>query len=67
MSTAVMTSRLELSSIADTALKTAARFWSLVTVAGQLVFAFAVASFYGLTAMRGDYHAWKISNSYILG
>jgi uncharacterized membrane protein len=67
MSTAVMTGRLELSSIADTALKTAARFWFGVTVIGQLMFAFVVASFYGLTALRGDYHGWKITNGYIPG
>ena len=53
MSTAVITNRLELDSVAATALKAAARFWFVVTVLGQLVFAFAVASFYGLTALRG--------------
>lgn len=67
MSTAVLTSRLELSSVADTALKVAARFWFVVTIVGQLIFAFAVASFYGLTALRGDYHGWKISNGFIPG
>ena len=59
MSVAVMTDRLELASVADTALKTAARFWFAVTVVGQVVFAFTVASFYSLTALRGDYHKWK--------
>jgi hypothetical protein len=67
MSTAVMTNRLELSSVADTALKTAARFWFVVTVLGQLVFAFAVASFYSLTALRGDYHKWNFTNGYVPG
>lgn len=67
MSTAVVTNRLELSSVADSALKAAARFWFVVTIAGQLVFAFAVASFYGLTALRGDYHGWKISNGFVPG
>jgi hypothetical protein len=67
MSTAVMTNRLELSSVADTALKAAARFWFGVTVIGQLAFGFAVASFYSLTALRGDYHAWKFTNGYIPG
>ncbi len=67
MSTAVMTNRLELDSFADTALKAAARFWFVVTVLGQLVFAFVVASFYGLTALRGDYHAWKFTNGYVPG
>jgi uncharacterized membrane protein len=67
MSTAVLTNRLELGSVAETALKAAARFWFGVTVIGQLVFAFAVASFYGLTALRGDYHGWRITNGYIPG
>ena len=67
MSTAVLTNRLELDALADTTLKAAARFWFGMTVIGQLLFAFAVASFYGLTALRGDYHAWKISNGYIPG
>ncbi len=67
MSTAVMTNRLELNFLADTALKAAARFWFGVTVIGQLVFAFAVASFYGLTAIRGDYHAWKFTNGFVPG
>jgi len=40
-----MTNRLELDSLADSALKSAARFWFGVTVIGQLIFAFTVASF----------------------
>ena len=52
MSTAVMTPRLELDSLADSALKAAARFWFVVAVIGQLVFAFATASFYGLIDNR---------------
>ena len=71
MSTAVMTrvvtKRWDLNSVADTALKVAARFWFGVTVIGQLVFAFAVASFYSLTALRGDYHGWKFSNGFVPG
>ena len=67
MSTAVLTNRLELSSVADSALKAAARFWFAVTVIGQLAFGFAVASFYGLTAMRGDYHAWKFTHGFVPG
>jgi len=67
MSTAVWTTRLQLDSVADTALKTAARFWFVVTVIGQLAFGFAVASFYGLTALRGDYHGWTITNGHMPG
>ncbi len=69
MSTAVMANRLELNSVADTALKAAARFWFVVTVSGQLIFAFAVASFYGVTALRGDYHGWSkfISRGHVSG
>jgi uncharacterized membrane protein len=69
MSTAVLTNRLELSSVADTALKASARFWFVVTVIGQLAFAFAIASFFGLTALRGDYHGWSkfITHGYVPG
>lgn len=58
MSAIVFTNRLDLDSVAAKALKAAARFWFVVTVFGQWIFAFAVASFYGLTALRGDYHGW---------
>ena len=67
MRTAVMTNRLELGSVADTALKTAARFWFVATIFGQLIFAFTVASFYALTALRGDYHKWNFTNGYVPG
>jgi uncharacterized membrane protein len=58
MSTAVMTHRFELNSLADTALKASVRFWFVVLFLGQLLLAFTIASFYGLTAVRGDVHAW---------
>ena len=59
MSTAVWTTRLELSSVADKSLKAATRFWFAVTLIGQFAFAFSVAIFYGLTALRGDFQAWN--------
>ncbi len=40
--------------IADVTLKAATRFWWTVLVIGQLVFAFTVASFYGMAALRGN-------------
>ena len=58
MSTAVMTHRLELDSLADHALKASVRFWFVVLFLGQLLFASTIASFYGLTAARGHVHAW---------
>lgn len=69
MSTAVMTNRVELTSFADRSLKAAARFWFVVAVLGQLIFAFTVASFYGLTALRGNLEAWnaKLANGYVAG
>jgi hypothetical protein len=45
--------------IADTALKAAAAFWFVVVVLGQLLFAFSVASFYGLAAARGNWQQWN--------
>jgi tetratricopeptide (TPR) repeat protein len=44
---------------ADRALKAAAGFWFVVVVLGQLVFAFTVASFYGLSAARGNWQQWN--------
>jgi uncharacterized membrane protein len=69
ISTAVFTNRLDLSSVADRALKASARFWFVVTVIGQFAFAFAIASFFGLTALRGDYHGWSkfITHGYVPG
>src|SRR5438046_6132257 len=45
--------------VAEKALKASAAFWFVVTIAGQLLFAFTVASFYGATAARGDFWAWN--------
>lgn len=67
MSTAVLTNRLELDSLAEKALKASATFWFAVTVIGQLVFGFTVASFYSLTALRGDYHAWNFTHGFVPG
>ena len=60
MTATVVTDRLELPSLSGAAtLKAAARFWFVVAVLGQLLFAFTVASYYGLTAARGDLGAWN--------
>ena len=59
MSTAVWTTRLELGSLADKSLTAATRFWFAVTLIGQFAFAFSVAIFYGLTALRGNFQAWN--------
>jgi tetratricopeptide (TPR) repeat protein len=59
-----------LRNIANTALKGAVGFWFGVTVIGQLVFAFTVASFYGIAAMRGTSpRAWSghITHGYVPG
>jgi hypothetical protein len=69
MSTAVLTNRLELTSFADSALRMATRFWFVVTIISQLIFAFALASFYGLTTLRGDVSRWGkfISHGFVSG
>jgi uncharacterized membrane protein len=57
-------------SLAETALKAIVRFWFAVTVIGQLIFAFAVASFYGMAAVRGNSaSAWTnhITHGYVPG
>jgi uncharacterized membrane protein len=50
-----------LQAFADTALKATTRLLFLVILIGQLVFAFTVASFYGMPAARGDLQAWNRS------
>src|SRR6202789_1164732 len=45
--------------LADKTLQAAAAFWFVVCVLGQLVFAFTVASFYGLTVARGHWQQWN--------
>jgi hypothetical protein len=45
--------------LADKTLKAAAAFWFVVAVIGQLLFAFSVASFYGLAAVRGNWQQWN--------
>jgi hypothetical protein len=66
---AVWTSRWELDSVADTALKAATRFWFVVTISGQLLFALGVAAFYGRAALRGDSYAWNrfMTHGYVPG
>jgi len=43
---------------AHRALKAAAGFWYVVVLIGQLIFAFAIASYFGLTAARGATDKW---------
>ena len=43
---------------AKKALSAAAAFWFLVAAAGQLIFVYYIAVFYGGTALRGDFDAW---------
>ncbi len=62
--------RHSLQNVADIALKAAVRFWFGVMVIGQLVFAFTVASFYGMAAARGSsQRAWSksITHGYVAG
>jgi hypothetical protein len=46
---------------ADRTLRAAAGFWFVVVVIGELIFATTVASFYGLTAVRGNWQQWNKS------
>ena len=59
MSASVWTEGYDLNSVADRALKFATRFWFVIAVAGQWMFAFYVAAFYGGAAVRGDLQAWN--------
>jgi uncharacterized membrane protein len=69
MSASVLTGRLGAHAVADKALKAAVWLWFVVAVIGQYVFAFTIASFYGLTAARGNLLAWNkvLPNGYVAG
>jgi hypothetical protein len=45
--------------IGDGAVGAAAKFWFVVTLAGQWVFLYYIVAFYGPTAMSGDFAAWN--------
>jgi len=54
---------------ADPTLKAAAAFWALVALAGQLLFAFYVASFYGGAVWQGHIALWNkvLPHGYVAG
>ena len=54
---------------ADAGLKGAARFSFLVTLAGQLLFAFTVGSAYSFAAARGNWRGWNrsMTHGYVAG
>jgi hypothetical protein len=68
MSTAVLTTE-RLNSIADTALRAAARFWFVVAALGQLMFVVYIVSFYGRSVVVADFTRWNtvLFNGYVLG
>lgn len=61
--------RPRLESLADSTLKAVARFWFVVTVIGQWIFAFYIAAFYGGSAVHGDLAAWSkvLPQGYLTG
>src|SRR5688572_11862277 len=69
MTTSVWTDRADLTSVADTALKFAARFWFAVAIAGQMIFVAYVIAFYGGAAVQGNLKAWNemIPRAYVPG
>ena len=69
MSTAVINRRIETNSAATTGSKAPTSFWFLLAVLGQFAFAITIASFYGLTALRGGPQVWKhgLPNQFVAG
>ena len=59
MTEAVLTGGSGRNSVADKTLKTAATFWFLVAVLGQWVFVYYIVTFYGNSAVQGDFEAWN--------
>jgi hypothetical protein len=68
MNTAVMTSGLR-RDFSSSIMKFAARFCFAVLVAGQLVFGFSLAAFYGLASWREHWQSWNhvMKHGYIPG
>jgi len=58
MTTMTLTKTPDYTSFADAALKAAARFWFIVAVAGQWMFAYYIAARYG-PALRGHFQGWN--------
>ena len=69
MSAITWSNRSEPLYLADAALKTAAQLWFVVAVAGQLIFVYYIAVFYGGSAVRGDLQAWNkvLLQGYVAG
>ena len=59
MSTIVLTKSVSSSISAEKTLSLAARFWFIVAVAGQWMFAYYIAARYGGSALRGDWKVWS--------
>jgi chromate transport protein ChrA len=59
MSTVVLTESLSPSITAERTLAMAARFWFVVAVAGQWMFAYYIAALYGGSALRGHWEVWN--------
>jgi hypothetical protein len=59
MSSIVLTRSVSPSITAEKTLNLAARFWFVVAVAGQWMFAYYIAALYGGSALRGDWQVWS--------
>lgn len=59
MTASVWAERMGLDSGAERALTVAARFWFVIAVAGQWLFAAYVLAFYGGAAVQGNLEAWN--------
>jgi len=55
--------------LSERSLRAAVALWFGITAAGQLIFAFTIASFYGLTAARGYLTSWNrsMTHGYVPG
>ncbi len=54
---------------ADKALNASVTFWFLIAVIGQWIFVYYVTSFYGGTAVQGDFESWNkvLPHGYVAG
>lgn len=59
----------DMNSMANIALMSASRFWFCVAVVGQMLFVYYIVSFYGNSALHGDFVVWNkvLPKGYIPG
>jgi len=69
MNEAVLTNTSNINISVDKTLKGVGQFWFLVAFIGQFIFAFYITTFYGVSAIKGNFEMWNsvLPSGYIPG